>query len=501
MSEKMKYFKLSLQAAMEYLMTYGWAILIMALALGVLYSLGILNPETLKPQMCSLSAPFYCSDQYLDTQGALNLKIAQGSGSTITINKIACVDKSLLDQRGLPSNSGYWTSIWVSLPSGSQKDVRGIICYSKNGAPYKGKISSVFNGVILINATTSTGATLVSIGEIGAQVKVISGLISGGWKYRRPVIINNTKNSNTLSNYQVLVTLDTASLISAGKMRSDCGDIRFTDSDAQTLLSYWIESGCNTANTRIWVKIPSIPAGSTKTIYVYYGNPNATSQSNGYSTFDFFEDFTSYPVGSNLNGQGGWVWEPYNPSSQAVIISFNGKNHLKLYAAERANNVKHAVSIPNSVRVMSRAYYYSGDQAYSFYLYDGSTYTQYKEPGNSYYWMMESGATHYDLCKFLGTSKYCLCQSFIESPQNHYYTLELIWNGSSLKGYSYQDGTLFTTCSAVDTSFSSQPYIALTDWEWSGAGSASTYYVDFVFISKYSYPEPSTSIAAEQIVS
>jgi len=112
-----------------------------------------------------------------------------------------------------------------------------------------------------------------------------------GWIYRRPITINNTQNSNTLTDYQVLVTLDTESLISAGKMRSDCGDIRFTDSDGGTLLSYWIESGCNTTNTKIWVKVPEIPASSTKTIYVYYGNSDATTTSSGTSTFLFFDDF------------------------------------------------------------------------------------------------------------------------------------------------------------------------------------------------------------------
>jgi len=95
--------------------------------------------------------------------------------------------------------------------------------------------------------------------------------------YIRPITISNTQNSNTLTDYQVLVTLDTASLISQGKMRGDYGDIRFTDSDGKTLLSYLIESGCNSANTRIWVRIPSIPASSTKTIYVYYGNLSAES--------------------------------------------------------------------------------------------------------------------------------------------------------------------------------------------------------------------------------
>ena len=38
------------QAAMEYLMTYGWAILIIALSLAALYSLGVLNPKNFTPR-------------------------------------------------------------------------------------------------------------------------------------------------------------------------------------------------------------------------------------------------------------------------------------------------------------------------------------------------------------------------------------------------------------------------------------------------------------------
>jgi Uncharacterized conserved protein len=119
------------------------------------------------------------------------------------------------------------------------------------------------------------------------NVTLAQGWLSG-WLYRKPITIDNTANSNTLTDYQVLITLDTQTLINQGKMRSDCGDIRFTDSDGETLLNYWIEDGCNSANTKIWVKIPSIPASSTKTIYVYYGNSEATSLSNGTATFIFF---------------------------------------------------------------------------------------------------------------------------------------------------------------------------------------------------------------------
>ena len=34
------------QSAMEYLMTYGWAILVVLIALGALFYLGVFNPKT-----------------------------------------------------------------------------------------------------------------------------------------------------------------------------------------------------------------------------------------------------------------------------------------------------------------------------------------------------------------------------------------------------------------------------------------------------------------------
>ena len=107
-----------------------------------------------------------------------------------------------------------------------------------------------------------------------------------GWIYRKPITI--TENSgNTLTDYQVKLTIDTQTLINDGKMNSDCSDIRFTDAN-DNKIPYWIESGCNSANTIVWVKVPNIPASSTATIYMYYGNSGATSESNGYNTFEFF---------------------------------------------------------------------------------------------------------------------------------------------------------------------------------------------------------------------
>ncbi len=75
------------------------------------------------------------------------------------------------------------------------------------------------------------------------------------WNYRKPITVSNP--GSTLSDYQVVTTVDTASLIPS-KMLSNGNDIRFTSSDGSTLLNYWIESDINTSTTRIWTKIPSI---------------------------------------------------------------------------------------------------------------------------------------------------------------------------------------------------------------------------------------------------
>jgi len=107
----------------------------------------------------------------------------------------------------------------------------------------------------------------------------------GAFSYRRSVVLSS---GVALSDIQVSFVLNTASLVSAGKMRSDCGDLRVTDSDGATFLPYWIEEGtCNTSSTRVWVRVPSVPSGS-KVLYVYYGNSGVQSAASGDSVFLFF---------------------------------------------------------------------------------------------------------------------------------------------------------------------------------------------------------------------
>jgi len=121
-----------------------------------------------------------------------------------------------------------------------------------------------------------------------------------GWQYRVPITIREN-SGNSLGDYQVMVEINTQELISEGKMRDDCGDVRFALENG-SLLSYWIESGCNSQSTRIWVKVPEIPASGTTKIYMYYGNPGAESESDGENVFDDFADFETDYDGYTMSG-------------------------------------------------------------------------------------------------------------------------------------------------------------------------------------------------------
>jgi len=73
--------------------------------------------------------------------------------------------------------------------------------------------------------------------------------------------------------------------------KTDFGDVRFTRSDGTTLLDYWMESKVDSDNAVFWVEIPDDLSTTNATIYIYYGNPTATTTSNGTNTFVFFDDF------------------------------------------------------------------------------------------------------------------------------------------------------------------------------------------------------------------
>jgi len=87
-------------------------------------------------------------------------------------------------------------------------------------------------------------------------------------------------SGNPQTDYQVPVAID-AKTIDYDKTEDGGADIRFATSDEMTGLGYYIETWNVAGESTIWVEVPSLPASSTTTIFMYYGKPGASSESSG----------------------------------------------------------------------------------------------------------------------------------------------------------------------------------------------------------------------------
>jgi len=78
------------QAAMEYLMTYGWALLVIVLVLGALIYLGVLNPQGRMQDMCNLPIGFGCEVAGLSTEGLLYIKLTNQQATPLSGLTLNC---------------------------------------------------------------------------------------------------------------------------------------------------------------------------------------------------------------------------------------------------------------------------------------------------------------------------------------------------------------------------------------------------------------------------
>jgi len=122
-----KMFKKS-QAAMEFLMTYGWAILVVLVAIGALAYFGVLSPERFLPAKCTLPAGVACTDFNIGTT-QVDIVLRNGIGFDLDDVSIA-IDGC--------TNSA---ATGVSLLNGKQITFTATACILDSGA----KFSSGFN--------------------------------------------------------------------------------------------------------------------------------------------------------------------------------------------------------------------------------------------------------------------------------------------------------------------------------------------------------------------
>lgn len=144
-----------------------------------------------------------------------------------------------------------------------------------------------------------------------------------GWTQATPILVTEQSGA-TLTGYQLRMAIDTSA------MAAGAADLRFgADAAGSTLLDYWIESGAGTASTVVWVKLPTLPASGTLTIYMFSGNAAAASAST-INVFDFTSNLANSATNQVSNFNAGGVPDSqrgfrFTPLQDVLLTDF-GKN-------------------------------------------------------------------------------------------------------------------------------------------------------------------------------
>ncbi len=126
------------QAAIEFIMTYGWAILVVMVAIAALAYFGVLSPSKFLPEQCLLPPGMACLEQKATPTG-LTLQLRNSLGKDLTITDITDVDGGCSSTGGTLANgqSGTYTFTGCSHPaSGSQYKTDLTISYTANNVSH-----------------------------------------------------------------------------------------------------------------------------------------------------------------------------------------------------------------------------------------------------------------------------------------------------------------------------------------------------------------------------
>jgi len=145
------------QAAMEFLMTYGWAILAAIIAIAVLAYFGVFNPGRYTSEMCQVSAPFTCDDNSIARAAGVDIILRNGGDEDFTVTNITvsnCNDVPLL-LTAVPIASGKTATVTAACT-----DATGVAHNLGVGTAFRGNIDITYHKTNVAGARelTATGS-------------------------------------------------------------------------------------------------------------------------------------------------------------------------------------------------------------------------------------------------------------------------------------------------------------------------------------------------------
>ncbi len=267
------------QAAMEYLMTYGWAILVIAVVMVALFALGVFGGNR-GTSSCVATSGFICQNPVLNATG--NLSVVFGEiGHSITVTGTGCTTNSTpaidnpISGESLSSGQSGMLLFHCQLQSNAiGTQFSGKLWIQYNTQYQTGlylQFASVYASVSTTAAASSsvTTATTVSTSNV-LQIQYV------------PITITNSQSTAAPAGFQQMLTIPSSSY--SPYINSAWSNVEFTTAPAASgsTIPAWVESGnSNTvSSTIVWVKLPSqIPANGNTVIYMDFMSSNVMSSS------------------------------------------------------------------------------------------------------------------------------------------------------------------------------------------------------------------------------
>jgi len=312
------------------------------------------------------------------------------------------------------------------------------------------------------------------------------------WRYRQPVVIDNSSNPSDLTLYATKLSITSANTDFYSGVEADARSVRFTDSDKDTLLEFWIERFDYSGQVAcFWIRVPFIPASSQKTVYIYYGNASSSAAGNGNSTFIFFDDCEDNDVSDWSALDSGGVSSEPDPGPPAGSTSS--------YSIKKISN-----SDPNggyrpigqTIDTGSAGYIFEG-RIHRPDPYGGGASDRLAIENSSYngygFNINHTGGSNYiAIEERSGGSGSTLGSSVTFDPaENDWYDFRFVLKPSGLFDFFYSDqGGSESVTDRSDTSVSAFDIVAIRG--------GYEYFVDDLRIRSYTDPEPSVTTGAQE---
>jgi len=201
---------------------------------------------------------------------------------------------------------------------------------------------------------------------------------NSSYGYSKQLNISNNDVGVLKEGYSVNLTLDTETMINAGKLKVDCSDLRviwwnginFIEIDRVN------ETSCDSASTEIWFKLQEniSVSGSDNNYYIYFGNSNpGVPLENKSNIYWFWDDFNDGNSDRWTVDSGDWAVNANNEYNQsnnagAYMSTSVGESWWDNYIVETKMNVYSGGATGGFASVLVR--YQSAGNYYAIILDD-----------------------------------------------------------------------------------------------------------------------------------